>query len=234
MRTPASVLRQHAPVPGRLLLLALAGLAAAGCGGMDAVAMVGPGAPPVTADVGELRVLRHHDDPPAGDRWVDVLDADASVFERTGSFREEGSRTAAAHEPADVRLLYEARAPGRTLVVRMDCHGCGPDGVPTSRPEDTRVLVWELVAGGVGETSLGPSALSAGQVTDVAVGDHVVVVEPGGRATRGVLPADAVLRLVATHDDPRVDVYAVVAEGTGAAVYGPGGEGTYPVRATRR
>lgn len=231
MRTPAPELRHHATVPGRSLLLALAVLTVAGCAGMDTAAMVGPGASPVTADVGELRVLRHRDDPPAGDRWVDVLDADTSVFARTGSFREEGSRTAAAHEAADVRLLYEARGPGRTLVVRMDCQGCGSDGVPTSRPGDTRVLVWELVAGGVRETQLGPSALSAGQVTDVTVGDHVVVVEPGG--TREVLPDDAVLRFVATHDDPRVDVYAVVAEGTGAAAYGAGAP-SYPVRARER
>ena len=73
--------------PGRrAALLVFAGLAAAGCG-MDAAAMIDPGPSPVTADVGDLRVLRHRDDPTAGDRWVDVLEADPAVFERTGSFR---------------------------------------------------------------------------------------------------------------------------------------------------
>ncbi|HEX4903514.1 MAG TPA: hypothetical protein VFV42_11930 [Acidimicrobiales bacterium] len=216
----------------RLALLTLAGLVAAGCG-MDAAAMVDAGTSPVTAQVGDLRVLRHRDDPTAGDRWVDVLEADPAVFERTGTFREEGSRTAEPDEAADARLLYEAIAPGSTLVVRMDCRGCGPDGVPTTRPEDTRLLVWELRVDGGDEPTFGPRTLAAREVTDVEVGDHVVVVEPDERLERGVLPADSVLRLVATQDEPRLDVYAVVAEGRGAAVYGPAGELTYPVRARR-
>jgi len=123
-----------------LLALLLGAALAAGCGG-DTAAMVGPGSPPATADVGDLRVLRHRDDPTAGDRWIDVLDAHPAVFERTGSFREEGSRTAADDEAADVHLLYEARSPGSTLVVRMDCRGCGDDGVPSTTVEDTRLLV---------------------------------------------------------------------------------------------
>jgi len=224
-------LGQHAGVR-RVFALVLLGVLAAGCGGLDAAAMVDPGTSPVTAEVGDLRVLRHRDDPTAGDRWIDVLHADPTVFERTGSFREEGSRTAEDGEPADVRLLHEARAPGRTLVVRMDCRGCGPDGVPDTAPEDTRLLVWELVAGEGGDLALGASALRAGEVADVEVGDHVVVVEPDDRFDRNVLPTDSVLRLVATHAAPRLDVYAVVGEGRGGAVYGPAGELTYPVRAT--
>lgn len=229
-------MRQHAGVPSaRRAAALLAGLLLAGaCGDLDEAVLVDPGTSPVTADLGELRVLRHRDDPPAGDRWIDVLEADPSVFERTGDFREEGDRTAAAHEPADVRLLYEAVAPGRTLVVRLDCRGCGPDGVPTTRPEDTELLVWELVSDRGGELALGPSALVAGEVADVVVGDHVVVVR---QADDGFdlqpLPAGAVLRLVATRSSPRrIDVFAVVAPGSGGAVYGPAGELTYPVRAT--
>lgn len=232
MHAQSGALGQHAGVPARLLLLALAALVAAGCSGMDAVAMVDPGSSPVTADVGELRVLRHRDDPTAGDRWIDVLEADPSVFERTGSFREEASRTAEDHEPADVRQLYEAVAPGRTLVVRMDCRGCGRDGVPSTRPEDTALLVWELVAGEGSALGLGASALTPGDVRDVQVGDHVVVVQEDGAPELEPLAADAVLRLVATHPDPRIDVFAVVGVGRGAAVYGPGGERAYPVRAS--
>lgn len=211
-----------------------AALLVAACAG-DTAALVDPGGPPVTADVGDLRVLRHRDDPTAGDRWVTVLEADPEVFERTGSFREEGSRTAEDDEAADVRLLYEARGAGRTMVVRMDCRGCGDDGVPETPVEETELIVWELVAGpDQGRTRLGRSALVPGQAVDVEVGDHVVVVEPDRRFDRQALVEGSVLRLVATHDRPTIDVYAVVSAGTGAAVYGAAAELTYPVRATAR
>jgi len=129
-------------VPARRLAALFAGatLALAACAG-DTAALVDPGDRPVTADVGDLRVLRHRDDPTAGDRWTTVLEAHPEVFERTSTFREEGSRTAADDEAADVHLLYEARSPGSTLVVRMDCRGCGDDGVPSTTVEDTRLLV---------------------------------------------------------------------------------------------
>jgi len=214
-------------VPARRLAALFAGatLALAACAG-DTAALVDPGDRPVTADVGDLRVLRHRDDPTAGDRWTTVLEAHPEVFERTSTFREEGSRTAEDGEPADQRLLYEARSAGRTVLVRMDCRGCGADGVPETAVADTRLLVWTLVAGRGGPTRLGPSALVADGGQAVEVGDHVVVVEPGSR--RPARLDGEVLRLVATHDDPRIDVYAVVAPGTGAAVYGDVG---YAVRA---
>lgn len=225
MPSPRSALGQHAGVPVRVLALVLLGAAVAGCGGMDAAAMVGPGASSVTADVGDLRVLRHRDDPTDGDRWIDVLAADPAVFERTASFREEGSRTAEPHEPADVRLLYEAAGTGRTIVVRMDCRGCGADGVPSTRPEDTPLLVWELVAGDGGELAVGPGGLVAGETTAVDVGDHVVVVRGDDDPTQA--PDDEVLRLVGTTDVPRrdlrVDVYAAVGAGR-ADLAVPGGE----------
>lgn len=225
----------HAAVPlSRRLLALLAGaLLVAGCGG-DTAALVDPGESPVTADVGDLRVLRHRDDPTAGDEWIDVLEADPAVFERTGSFREEGSRTAEPDHAADVRLLYEARSPGSTLVVRMDCRGCGDDGIPSTPVEDTELLAWSLVAGhGSGPERLGAAALTPHAVTDVRVGDHVVVVRPrDDERTRQPLPADAVLRLVASTDEPRlIDVFAVVSEGAGGVAYGPAGELSYSVRA---
>jgi len=221
------------PAHRRLVLLcAGAALAVAACGG-DTAAMVDPGGPPVTADAGDLRVLRHRDDPTAGDEWITVLEAHPEVFERTGAFREEGSRTAEDDEPADQRLLYEARGSGRTLLVRLDCRRCGADGVPSTPVEETELLVWTLVSGsGGGPTRLGPSALVPGEDAEVEVGDHVVVVEPDDRLDRQPLLGGEVLRLVATHDAPRIDVYAVVAPGRGAAVYGGGAEVTYPVVAT--
>lgn len=233
MPAPVPELRQHAGVPARLLALVLLGLVAAGCGGMDAAAMVDPGTSPVTAEVGDLRVLRHRDDPTAGDRWIDVLHADPSVFERTGSFREEGSRTAEDDEPADVRLLYEVVAPGRTLVVRMDCRGCGPDGVPDTAPADTRLLVWELVAGEGGELGLGASALQAGEVSDVEVGDHVVVVRPASDERELRSHDGEVVRLVAagTSDGLRVDVFAAVGPGRSSIGHGTTpDEGSYGLR----
>lgn len=218
----------------RLATLVAVALAAGGCGG-DTAALVDPGESPVTADVGDLRVLRHHDDPTAGDEWIDVLDAHPDVFERTGSFREQGSRTAEPGDPADVRLLYEARSAGSTLVVRMDCRGCGDDGVPSTDVEDTGLLVWQLLAGsGRGAERLGGAALVPGEVVAVEVGDHVVVVREGGDGLeRQPSGEDAVLRLVATASEPRrVDVFAVVGTGLGSVVYGRDGEVTYPVRAT--
>jgi hypothetical protein len=219
------------PLARRLLAIALA-LAVGGCSNLDEAALVDPGEV-VTADPGELRVLRHRDDPLAGDRWIDVLEADPEVFVRDRSFRQEDSRHAEDDEPADVRLLYEAVAPGRTMVVRLDCRGCGRHGVPSTPPDETDLVAWDLVVGDGGEPSLGGGALVADEVVDVEVGDHVVVVGPDPRFELVPQP-EPVLRLVATSEEPRIDVFAVVAPGVGAAVYGPAGELTYPVRATER
>lgn len=228
---------QHAGVRlRRSLVVAVlaAGLAAAtaACGDFDEAAMAGPGVEQVTADPGQLRVLRHRDDPPAGDDWRTVLAADPSVFIRTGSFREADSRDAEDHEPADVRLLYEAVEPGRTVLVLLNCASCD-SGVPATDLDDTGVHVWDLVAGGGEDLSLGRTAATAGTVHETEVGDHVVVVR-GPDARSELAPLDpAVLVLVARHDPSdgaqlHVDVFAAVGAGEATITYED--SDAYPVR----
>jgi hypothetical protein len=223
------------PTLRRLATLVAVALAVAGCGGGGGTAaLIDPGESPVTADVGDLRVLRHRDDPTAGDEWIDVLEAHPDVFERTGAFREEGSRTAEPDDPGDVRLLYEARSPGSTLVVRMDCRGCGDDGVPSTPVEGTELLAWELVAGSrSGPERYGDGAAVAGEVAEVRVGDHLVVVREGADTSELELDArpgqQPVLRLVASTDEPRqIDVFAGVGVGA-VGIVDPASGDRYPV-----
>jgi hypothetical protein len=224
----------------RLPVLAAAlvlGALAAGCTEMDEAALVDPGEQRVAADAGDLRVLRHHDDPPAGDEWLDVLEPDPAVVTRTGAFREDDSRHAEADEAADLRLLYEGAGEGRTILVRMNCRGCR-DGVPALPPEDVELLVWEFVIGDPGdrEPTLGSAAIAPGRAHQVGVGDHVVVVRAArGGSVEGL--DDEVLRLVASHEpggagDLAVDVFAAVGSGETSFRYGPGPLDGYAVRVT--
>lgn len=230
---------QHAGVrPRRSLAVSVlaAGLAMAGaaCDDFDEAAMAGPEAEQVTADPGELRVLRHRDDPPSGDDWRTVLAADPAVFIRTGSFREVDSRDADDDEPADVRVLYEAVEPGRTVLVLLNCRECD-SGVPATAVDDTGIHVWDLRVGSDGTLSLGPAAAAPGVVHDAGLGDHVVVVR-GPDANRELEPLDdAILVPVARHgpaDGARLHVDVFAAVGAGETTITDGGGDTYPVRVT--
>ena len=221
-----------------VLAAALAlGVLAAGCGDMDEAALAGPDEHLVEADPGELRVLRHHDDPTAGDEWVDVLEPDPGVVARTGEFRQDDSRHADDDEAADRRLLYEGVAEGRTVLVRLDCRACR-DGVPATDPDDTELLVWEFVVGDPGDAAptLGDTAAVPGRAHQTDVGEHVVVVRSAGAEGRidGLDPE--VLRLVARHrpdgdgGGPAVDVFTAIGPGETTFRYGTvPGEG-YVVR----
>lgn len=219
---------QHADVRPRRLLVAvvLGSLPAAGCGPFDEAALVDPGAATVEAEPGQLRVLHHRDDPTAGDDWRDVLSADPGVVVATERFREADSRDADDDEPADVRLLYEAVAEGRTVLVQLNCRSCD-DGVPSTAPEDTEVLVWDFVVGGADDAppSLGRGAARVGRPHGAAVGDHVVIVRPPGSVGEARDVDGDVLRLVARHEpsdgaDLVVDVFAAVAAGETRLAYG--------------
>lgn len=224
------------PVLAAALVLGTFGALAAGCTGMDEAALVDPDEPRVSADAGDLRVLRHHDDPPAGDEWLDVLEPDPGVVTRTGQFRQDGSRHADADEAADLRLLYEGAGEGRTVLVRMNCRRCR-DGVPASPPEDVEVLVWEFVVGDPDdrEPTLGSAAIAPGRVHQVGVGDHVVVVLAAAQGGRIEGLDDEVLRLVASHapagaGDLAVDVFAAVGSGQTTFRYGAAPLDDYVVR----
>ena len=227
---------QHAGVRPRhpLVTLSLAvglSLAATACNDFDEAAMAGPDAEVVTAEPGQLRVLRYADDPPAGDDWITVLEADASVIVPTGSFREADARDAAEDEPADVRLLYEAAEPGRTVLVVVNCRSCD-GGVPATAVEDTAIHVWDLVVGGVGTLQLGADAAEVDRPHDMVVGEHVVVVRDPAAST-GLAPLDeAILVPVARHDpsdgaELLVDVFAAVGPGEATITYDDGD--AYPV-----
>jgi hypothetical protein len=225
---------RHLPSTRRVLLaLLVPALLAAGCGEMDEAELVEPGEPVVEAEPGQLRVLRHRDDPTAGDRWLDVLTPVPAVVVPTDRFREEGSRQADEDEAADLRLLYEAVARGRTLLVRLNCRACDR-GVPETDPDDTEVLVWDFVVDGAGDrdAALGGSAATPGRVHTSTVGEHVVVVRDAD-AVRVIDASDGgVLRLVARHvpeDGARVlvDVFTAVGAGETTLAYG---DDEYPVR----
>lgn len=212
--------------PPLLAALLVAGAVAAGCTEMDEAALVEPGAPVIEADPGELRVLRYHDDPSAGDEWIEVLAPDPTVVVATDRFREADSRHAEEDQPADVRLLYEAVDEGRTVLVRLNCRSCR-HGVPTTDPDDTEVLVWDFVVGAGGDEApvLGEAAATAGRAHVVPRGEHVVVVRSPD-AERPMEPGDeSVLRFVGRHEpskgaDLLVDVFAAVGPGETALAYG--------------
>lgn len=219
-----------------LPILLAVGLLAAGCSEMDEAVLVEPGTPVVDAQPGQLRVLRHRDDPAAGDRWIDVLAPDRSVVVATDRFREEDSRHADDDEAADVRLLYETVDAGRTVLVRLNCVRCD-DGIPATDAGSTEVLVWDFVVGDPGDDALvlGDDAAFPGRAHSVAPGDHVVVVRrPGGdRRIEGL--DDEVLRLVARHEpddgaELAVDVFTAVGAGETMFRYGPGPFDDYVVR----
>lgn len=212
--------------PSLLAVALAAGLVAAACGELDEAELVDPGAPVIEADPGELRVLRHHDDPTAGDEWIEVLQADPEVVIETGRFREADSRDAEADQPADVRLLYEAVTRGRTLLVQLNCRGCEA-GVPVTDPGETELLVWDFVVGDTvhASRSLGRAAAQPGVPHGAVVGDHVVIVRaPDAEAAIGPFDAE-VLRFVARHvpadgADVLVDVFTAVGPGEATLAYG--------------
>lgn len=201
--------------------------------------MVDPGTSQVTADPGQLRVLRYHDDPTAGDDWTTVLAPEPAVMTATGAFREAGSRTADEDEPADVRMLYEAVAPGRTLLVQVDCRGCDDGaGVPETDVDDTGIHVWDLLVGDGGRLLLSGAAATAGEEHETALGDHVVVVRQPGEPDALAPLDEEVLVHVARHrpgdegPDLLVDVFAAVGQGGATITYGRGAPGDeYPVLA---
>lgn len=210
----------------RLLAVLLAASALAACTEMDEAALVDPGTTQIEADPGELRVLRHHDDPIAGDQWIDVLTPDPAVVVPTDRFREADSRHADEDQPADLRLLYEAVDDGRTVLVRLNCRSCR-DGVPATDPDDTEVLVWDFLVGTADdeELLLGHAALTPDRLHVAEPGEHVVVVRgPGAEEELAPLEGD-VLRLTARHvpDDGAellVDVFTAVGPGEVTLAYG--------------
>lgn len=228
------------PRPGRaaLALFLVASLAGA-CGDaavdFDQAAMVDPATAQVRADPGQLRVLRYHDDPTAGDDWTTVLAPEPAVMTATGAFREAGSRTADADEPADVRLLYEAVAPGRTLLVQVNCRGCDDRfGVPETDVEDTGIHVWDLLVGDGGQLLLSGAAATAGTEHETPLGEHVVVVrEPGAPDDLGPLDGEVLVHVARHVPDAGpnllVDVFAAVGEGGATISYGDGPGDEYPV-----
>jgi hypothetical protein len=216
-------------------LVALA-LLATGCGEMDEADLVEPGTTVIEADPGQLRVLRHRDDPGAGDRWIEVLAPDPGIVEATERFREEGSRQAEDAEAADVRLLYRAVDPGRTVLVQLNCVRC-EDGIPATDPGATQVLVWDFVVGDPTDDDLvlGDAVAHPGRVRSVAPGEHVVVVRRPGDAMRLEGLDGEVLRLVGRHapdDGARlaVDVFTAVGAGQTTFRYGPRPYDEYVVR----
>lgn len=197
--------------------------------------MVDPGTSQVTADPGQLRVLRYHDDPTAGDEWTTVLAPEPAVMTATGAFREARSRTATDDQPADVRLLYEAVAPGRTLLVQVNCRGCDDRiGVPETDIEHTGIHVWDLLVGDGGPLLLSGAAADAGEEHQTTVGEHVVVVrEPGAPDVLGPLDAEVLVHVArhvpAAGADLLVDVFAAVGQGGATIAYGDGARDEYPV-----
>lgn len=210
----------------RLLAVLLAAGALGACTEMDEAALVDPGTTQIEADPGELRVLRHHDDPIAGDQWLDVLTPDPAVVVATDRFREADSRHADEDQPADLRLLYEAVDEGRTVLVRLNCRSCR-DGVPATDPDDTEVLVWDFLVGTADdeEPRLGPAAATPDRLHVAEPGEHVVVVRGQG-AEDQLSPIEAdVLRFTARHvpDDGAallVDVFTAVGPGEVTLAYG--------------
>ncbi len=210
-------MRQDAPVLRRLLLVAVLCLGACG---LDEAELFRAGAPQVSAEVGQLRVLSYDDDP--SDDWVDVVGADPTVFEEGDSFREANSRTADNDQPAEERRLFTGLAPGRTLLVQLN-------------EADDEVLVWDLVVGEPDQPfSDGTIIARVGRSTSVEVGDHLAVVRNASAGPEDAVfttGEDPIVQLVSRHRpddgaDLYVDVFMTLAAGNVDLVYG---DETFPI-----
>lgn len=214
----------------------IAAVLAAGACTFDEAELVHPGSGPISAEVGQLRVLSYAVDP-ADDGWIDVLSPDPAVVEEAGEYREDdGARLADADEPGDRRRLFTAVGSGRTLLVEINCPACD-GGVPATRPQDTEVHVWEFVAGPAGDRFTPSTGLATpDEPTIREVGQYVVIVreagEPVSALTEDSSEDDAFpLRLVATTQagDRSVAVYLASRPGTGALI-DPADDLRYEVR----
>lgn len=201
----------------RARLAALGLVVLASCA-LDEAELYRSGAAQVSADVGDLRVLAHHDDP-AEDRWVDAVAPDPLVVEEGEPFREDDSRTAAPDEAAELRRLFTGVSPGRTLLVTVDCGACADgDGHGT----DAEVHVWDLVVGEHDRSfSEGTSFARPGEAFAVEVGGLVTLVRPAGAGAASateLVDGDGQVRHLAAHEpgdgaDLYVDVYLATAAG---------------------
>ncbi len=210
-------MRQDAAVFRRLLLVAVLILGACG---LDEAELFRAGAPQISAEVGQLRVLSYDDDP--ADDWVDVVGPDPAVFEEGDSFREADSRTAEDDQPAEERRLFTGLVPGRTLLVQLN-------------EVDDAVLVWDLVVGEPDQPfSDGTIIARAGRSTSVEVGDHFAVVRSASLGPEDAVfttGEDPTVQLVARHQpddgaDLYVDVFVATSAGSVDLVYG---DQTFPV-----
>lgn len=216
-------------------VLALVG-AAAGCS-LDEAELLGPETVRVAAEPGQLRVLSYPDGP--DDHWIDAVPPDPEVFVEGDEFREQDSRTADDDDPAERRRLLTAVAPGRTLLVELNCPRCDRDH-PTAPEQVTGVHVWDLVVGDPEQTfSAGTPIARPGTSQELAVGEYLVTVRPGadGPARRELVGRDrrAPLVLVASHTpddgaDLYVDVHVALATGDATLTYtAPGTPTSYPI-----
>ncbi len=203
------------PLNGRLLLtLTLVVLLPMSACALDEAELFRAGAPQISAEVGQLRVLSYDDDP--GDDWIDIVTPDAMLFEEGDAFREADSRTASDDQSAEQRRLFTGRAPGRTLLVQLN-------------EVDDELLVWDLVVGDPDQPfSDGTHTVHAGRQIQIDVGGYVVVAldASGGPATEVVsaAPDGASLALVASHEPSAgapvwVDVYRAVDPGSFTFAY---------------
>lgn len=202
--------------------------------------MYDPGVAAVTADPGQLRVLRYDDDP-ASQEWVDVVAADPAVYVEGRSFREADSRDAPDDEPAERRRLFDAVDPGRTLLVEIDCGACtevaaldtgsngdgsnetgsdetGSDGNGDDDRPGPVLHVWDLRVGDADDDSPfsdGTDVVVAGDDEIVAVGDLFAVVgDACCDPLRSVVSASA-----ANDGSPVIELLARHEPTDGAALY---------------
>lgn len=220
----------HRLLTPAVLLLGLAS-AAAGCS-LDEAELLTPETAQVTAEPDQLRVLTYPDEP--DDRWLDAVPADPAVFTEGDEFREAGSRTADDDEAAARRRLFTAVAPGRTLLVELNCPSCD-DGPPRAAADVVGIHVWDLVVGEPDQPfSPGTAIARAGTAQELTVGGFLVTVRPATEGpARPTLVGDEPrpLRLIASHtpDDGAelfVDVFVAVAPGAASVVYDADGTTT--------
>lgn len=217
-----------------VVLLTLVG-AATGCS-FDEAELIGPDTVQVTAEPDQLRVLTYSDDP--GDRWVDAVPVDPAVFSEGDEFREQDSRTAEPDEPAERRRLFTAVAPGRTLLVELNCPSCH-DRAPQAPTDVIGIHVWDLVVGDPDQPFSSDTAIAhPGTPQDLTAGEYLVVVRPAaeGPAEPTLLGDEPTpIRLVASHapDDGAelfVDVFVAATPGATTIAYDADGSTTeFPV-----